>query len=112
MKPVYGNVTADIQVSTQTVNDIGERVPAWETVQTLTGWIDYQSGDAVYTNYAADIQESTHVFVCDYVPLDPRIRPDSARLVCNGQPYDITLIDDPMELHYHYEIFLKRVGTE
>lgn len=112
MRGIGGNVAAEIQTCTMERNAIGERVPTWATVQTITGWLDYQSGDSKYQTYDAKVQESTHVFVADYVPLAEGVRPDNSRLVVGGQIYDILLLDDPMGLHYQWEIYLKRVGTE
>ena len=83
---------------------------SWATVQTLRGWLDYQSGDSRRQTYDAKVQESTHVFVCDYVPIAEVVRTDNSRLLVKGQPYDILLIDNPMELDYQWEIYLRRVG--
>jgi head-tail adaptor len=114
MKGIGGNTTATIQVSTTTKNTIGEQVKAWETVQTLRGWLDLSSGEARYRVYNAKVQESSHVFVCDYVDLDSRISAENARLIHNGAVYDITLIDNPMGLKSgsQLEIYLKYTGGQ
>lgn len=112
MKGIGGNTTATIQISTTTKNAIGEQVKSWQDVQTLRGWLDLSSGDSRYSTYNAKIQESSHVFVCDYVPLDSRITAESARFVNANKTYDITLIDDPMEMHLQWEIFLKYTGGQ
>lgn len=114
MKGIGGNALVELQISSQTVNEIGERVHAWETIQSLKGWIDFLSGEAKRTVYNAKIEESTHVFICDYVPLDPRITSESARLVYKGQTYDITFIDNPMGLQTgsQWEIFLRFTGGQ
>ena len=90
-----------------TINAIGERVPEWADVQILTGWLDLQAGDSKYT-YNAKLQESTHIFICDYVDIDRKAT--DKRLVVNGVAYDVMLIDDPMELHQQLEIYLRHVG--
>ena len=69
-------------------------------------------GDSKYTTYNAKIQESTHVFVADYVALDSRIKAENSRLIVNGNIYDVMLIDDPMELHQQLEIYLKYTGGQ
>lgn len=112
MKGIGGNTDAIIQISTVTKNAIGEQVKAWQDVQTLHGWLDLSSGDSRYRVYDAKIQESSHVFVCDYVPLDSRIEAEKARLVNDGNVYDIMLIDDPMKMHLQWEIFLKYTGGQ
>ncbi|EOZ2853477.1 head-tail adaptor protein [Listeria monocytogenes] len=112
MKGIGGNITGEIQISTYTTNEIGERIPKWETIQSIKGWLDYLSGEASRVNYSAKIQESTHVFVSDYVQLDSRIETESSRMVVKGKTYDITLIDNPMELDKQLEIYLKFTGGQ
>lgn len=105
---IGGNTEAIFQqVSTSGKNVIGEQTPTWSTVHRLTGWLDLSNGDSKYA-YNAKLQESTHIFMCDYVPIDRK--PNNKRLVVNGMNYDVLLIDDPMELHQHLEIYLKYVG--
>ena len=110
MRGIGGNISAEIQTCTVERNEIGERVPKWATVQTITGWLDYQSGDSRYQTYDAKTQESTHVFVADYVPLADGIRADNSRLVIGGEPYDALLYDNPMGLNYQWETYLRKVG--
>ena len=110
MRPIGGNVTATIQIKQTTRNEIGEMVVSWLDVQEVTGFLDYQSGDSRYNTYQAKMQESTHVFVMDHVLLDSRITSNDSRMSVNGKSYDILLIDNPMELNYQYEIYLRFVG--
>ena len=119
MKGIGGNVTATVQVCTGTAkNEIGELVKTWADAQSIRGWLDLQSGDSRYTNYNAKIQESTHVFIADYVPLDPRIKAENSRLLLgSGETalkYDILLIDNPMELKAgsQLEIYLRFTGGQ
>lgn len=112
---IGGNILALIQVSTgSTKNIIGESVPSWTDAQTLRGWLDLSSGEARYNTYNAKIQESTHVFIADYVKLRKDITAENARMVINGKTYDILLIDNPMEMGAasHLEIFLKYTGGQ
>lgn len=105
---IGGNIEAVLQQKNgSTTNEIGEKIQAWADLQTLTGWLDLSSGDSKYT-YNAKLQESTHIFLCDYVPIDRKAT--DKRLVVNGDIYDVLLIDDPMELHQHLEIYLRYVG--
>ena len=109
---IGGNISAVIQIYTAATNEIGENVKTWADVQTLTGWLDYASGDSKYTVYRTKTQESTHVFVCDYVPLDTRITEENSRMVIGGKVYDIMLLDNPMELCKQWEIYLKYTGGQ
>lgn len=109
---IGGNIQGMIQVSTTEKNEIGEAVKSWADVQTITGWLDLSSGDSKYTVYSAKVQESTHVFVADYVQLDNRITAENSRMVIGGKRYDVMLIDDPMEMHKQLEIYLKYTGGQ
>lgn len=110
---IGGNITAEIQVNTGTGrNAIGECVETWVKAQEITGWLDYSGGNSNYTAFDAKIQESTHVFICDYVELDSRIKAESSRIVCKGHMYDVLVIDNPMELNAQLEIFLKFTGGQ
>lgn len=114
MRGIGGNIVATLQVYTSTKNEIGENVKTWADVQTIRGWLDLSSGDARHTSFNAKIQESTHVFVADYVPLDSRIKAENSRMVIAGQRYEITLIDNPMEMGSgsQLEIYLKYTGGQ
>lgn len=127
---IGGNVKAVLQVSTTTKNEIGEKVKVWHDVPVtmpgrkepgLFGWLDLQSGDSKYTTYNAKIQESTHLFICDYLPIPAtlevegktvKVSAENARMVANSQRYDVMLIDDPMGLHKQLEIYLKYTGGQ
>lgn len=110
MVHIGGNVMGQLQTKTTTKNAIGESISTWETRQIMTGFLDYSSGDSKYQVFSAKVQESTHIFVCDYVSLDNDIRAENSRLTVNGKVYDVLLIDNPMELNYQLEIYLKFTG--
>lgn len=114
MKRIGGNKQMQLQVKSITKNDIGEHVEKWETIQQITGWLDLSGGDSKYTTYNAKIQESTHVFVSDYVQLADGITAETARAVIDGKRYDIMLIDNPMEMRggSQLEIYLKFTGGQ
>ena len=112
MKGIGGNITAVIQTCKVTQNSIGEQVEAWTDKQRIKGWLDLQAGDSKYSTYNAKMQESTHIFIADYVPLVNGIGAENSRMIINGKRYDIMLIDDPMEMHKHLEIFLRFTGGQ
>ena len=109
---IGGNVKAEIQTFTSSENEIGESVKSWETTQELTGFIDLSGGDSRYTVFDAKVQESTHIFICDYTPLNPLVTAENSRMKINGRIYDIQLIDNPMELCEQLEIYLKLTGGQ
>ena len=111
MSDIGGNTTMTIQKKAGTeTNAMAEKVTIWENVKTITGWLDLMGGSSSYTPYNAKIQESTHVFLCDYTPLG--VEAENARAVIGTKTYDVMLIDNPMELGEHMEIFLKYTGGQ
>lgn len=117
---ISGDCSATIQIQTTTQNAIGEDVPKWENVHSFKGWLDLSTGDSNSVNFNAKIQESTHVFLCDYFPLQystgnepdetSEITAENSRMVVDGKIYEVTIYDDPMNRHEHLEIYLKYVG--
>ena len=105
---IGGNTEAMFQQKSGSItNSIGEKTHTWVDVQPLKGWLDLSSGDSNY-KHDTKLQESTHIFITDYTPIDRKA--DNKRLLVNGVVYEVMLIDDPMELHQHLEIYLKFVG--
>ena len=136
---IGGNRTAIIQVIiSKEQNLIGEKESEWIDIAFVKGFLDLSGGDSKYTVYSAKIQESTHIFICDckaFIGLagewqwDPfcfengvisnaklgekvDITSENARILIDNHVYDIMLIDDPMGLHHHFEIYLKYVGGQ
>ena len=109
---IGGNVKAIIQIKdSDKQNAIGEYQTVWKDNKCITGFLDLSSGDSKYLPNNAKVQESTHIFICDYVPLDD-VTSENSRMIINNQLYDIMLIDDPMKLHQQLEIYLKYVGGQ
>lgn len=136
---IGGNTLALFQVKDGgKKNAIGEREHNWVDVASSKGWLDLSGGDSKYTTYNAKIQESTHIFLCDYqtfkglsgewvwdtlnfisgeistLTSDRKVdvTSENARMLIDGLIYQIMLIDDPMNLHQHLEIYLKFVGGQ
>lgn len=115
---IGGNTTAAIErASGFKRNSIGESVPAWVPVGTLTGWLDLMSGSGngygpAYITYSAPIAESSHVFLAGYDATIAAAAGQTCRATINGQRYDVLLIDDPMGMHRQLEIYLKYTGGQ
>lgn len=105
---IGGNIVAKLDVKNTVTNEIGESIETWNTIDIITGFLDLMSGDSRYLNFNAKFQESTHIFICDYKKLDVKV--EKSRMVINNKTYDIMMIDNPMELNEHLEIYLKYVG--
>lgn len=103
---IGGNCIAELQVKRTSKNNFGAASNSWETVKTLTGFLDFTGGDASYkSSYKGKLEETTHVFICDYVELECSATP--CRLLINNHVYDVLMIDNPMGLNEHLEIMLK-----
>lgn len=136
---IGGNTLALFQVKDGgKKNAIGEREHNWVDVASSKGWLDLSGGESKYITYNAKIQESTHIFLCDYqtfkglsgewvwdtlnfisgeistLTSDRKVdvTSENARMLIDGLIYQIMLIDDPMNLHQHLEIYLKFVGGQ
>lgn len=112
MISIGGNLQAIIQTKESSGKDaIGANVYTWVDAMTITGWLDLSAGDSKRTPFNAKIQESTHIFLCDYVDL-ASVTPEESRMVINDLIYDILLIDDPMNMNEHLEIYLRFIGGQ
>lgn len=136
---IGGNIQALLQVKKENgKNSIGERVNTWVDCTSILGWLDLSTGDSNHMTFSAKIQESTHVFLCDFTNLrnlstewvwnpfsfltgvisktdeqeSVDITSDNARMVISNKVYEILLIDDPMEMHEHLEIYLRFIGGQ
>ena len=107
---VGGNLEATLQVKLVTENDLGEHISAWADFITVSGWLDLSSGTSTYS-HKTKTEESSHVFITDYNKTVRELNVSKCRCIINDRIYQVTYIDDPMEIHDHLEIFLKLVGV-
>lgn len=108
MEKIGGNIDCVLSYENVTTSAIGEKVKSWVEYQTIHGFLDLMNNGKDYATYNKAMEDSTHIFICDYVSIDKPAT--ELRATINGKEYDVTYIDNPMELGYHLEIFLKRVA--
>lgn len=111
MANIGGNITGFVQTKSVRKNEIGEGVSTWLTAFKHIGWLDLQSGDSKYNNFSAKLEESTHVFVCDFHSGIYGLAGQDTRMIIKDVVYDVLLIDNPMEMNEHLEIYLRKVGA-
>lgn len=119
MANIGGNINGIIQTNTTEKNKIGESVETWSDAFTSCGWLGLQSGDSKRTNFNAKLEESTHVFLCDYdadiyaltIPDEETKTVPNCRMIIKGMVYDVLLIDNPDEMNEQLEIYLRKVGA-
>ena len=105
---IGGNVDAIIQVETSSKNAFGEKETTYKDLTTVKGFLDYVGGDGSYkNNFKGELEETTHIFICDYDSITANAEPTTSRMVINNKNYNVLLIDNPMGLNEHLEIMLK-----
>ena len=105
---IGGNVDATIQVETSSKNAFGEIENTYKNLTTVKGFLDYTGGDGSYkNNFKGELEETTHIFICDYDSITANAEPTTSRMVINNKNYNVLLIDNPMGLNEHLEIMLK-----
>ena len=136
---VGGNIRALLQVKSRCAkNAIGEVRTQWVDCTSIKGWLDLSTGDSKHTTFYAKVQESTHIFLCDFTNLknlstkwvwnpfnfltgvisqqdeqeSVDVTSDNARMVIDGLVYEILLIDNPMNMNDHLEIYLRFIGGQ
>lgn len=112
MANIGGNIIGIIQTKSTTKNAIGESEKTWADAFSQFGWLGMQSGDSKYTNFNAKIEESTHVFLCDYHSGIYALADQDTRMVIKGKMYDVLLIDNPDEMDEQLEIYLRKIGGQ
>lgn len=105
---IGGNITAVLQTKTTSKNAFGEKIESWSDFQILKGFLDFTGGDGSYkSNFKGSVEETTHIFICDYDVVASQVTPTQCRLICDNKVYDVLMIDNPMGLNQHLEIMLK-----
>lgn len=138
MKKIGGNITGIFQIKVSDgKNEIGENVESWLDAVRTKGFLDYSSGQNDVNQYQAKIQDTTHFFFCDYDSLETvtddfiwdtfnfdediivnmdgdettvKLTSENCRMMIGKDIYNVLLIDDPMGLHQHLEVYLQYIG--
>jgi head-tail adaptor len=111
MANIGGNIYGVIQTVSTAKNAIGESVKAWEDAFRHIGWLGMQSGEKRYTTYNAKVEESSHVFLCDFHSGIYGLADQDTRMIINGAVYDVIFVDNPDEMNEQLEIYLRKVGA-
>ena len=112
MANIGGNITGIIQTKTTEKNVIGESVQTWADAFSQIGWLGMQSGEKRRATFSAKIEESSHVFLCDFHPGIYALADQDTRMIIKGKMYDVTFIDNPDEMDKQLEIYLRKVGGQ
>ena len=113
MVNIGGNITGAIQIkANKGKNSIGETMLEWAEAFTTVGWLGLSSGEQKRANFNAKIEESTHVFLCDFNSGIYSLADQDTRMIIKGNMYDVIFIDNPDEMDEQLEIYLRKVGGQ
>jgi head-tail adaptor len=113
MANIGGNIAGVLQLKENAGNnEFGENVSSWTSKGVFFGWLGMQSGDSKYTHNAR-IEESTHVFLCDYNAELYAMAENGAekRMIIKNAVFSVQHIDNPDELNEQLEIYLRKIGA-
>ncbi|ELC8400415.1 head-tail adaptor protein [Clostridium perfringens] len=91
-------------------NGIGGKVEKENEVFKIQGFLDLAQGfgaNGENSNLNSFLQESTHILITDY---KEDISNKNWIIDSKGNRYNIVLVDDPLSIHHHLEIYLKFIG--
>jgi hypothetical protein len=113
MANIGGNITGIIQTKASSgKNAIGEAEVTWKDAFSQVGWLGLQNGDSKRINMYAKVEESSHVFLCDFNADIYALADQDTRMIFKGNMYDVLLIDNPDEMNEQLEIYLRKVGGQ
>ena len=113
MANIGGNTTGIIQIKTSGgKNQIGEAEITWSDAFSTVGWLGMRAGDSKRANFNAKIEESTHVFLCDFDAGIYALADQDTRMILKGCMYDVLMIDNPDEMDEQLEIYLRKIGGQ
>src|SRR5574344_1321568 len=99
-------ITAEVHRKTEDGrNSLGELIYSFKKVAEVDGFLDLISGDRSNLQNA-EIEQSSHLFITFDFSQELTI---NDQLVYNRKFYEITFVDNPMELNDHLEVYLKAV---
>lgn len=109
MADLFTEQTFALQEYEEVPNGIGGYKEEWTDKGELSGFLDLFSGsNRNYNNQNAIVEQSTHILITDYTEaVNDKMKVVDSR----GREYVITLIDDPLNIHDHLEIYLELSGV-
>lgn len=88
-------------------DELNQPVVEWRTVHKLLGWLDMITGSDEQTYQNSLLATSSHIFLTEDTSFEI-LSTDRILNPRSGIEYEITYVDDVMELSDHLEIYCKR----
>lgn len=102
--------TVIIQRRTRQDDGIGGYDDVWVSFLEVKGYLDMVNGTDLNGQQNAYIEQSTHMLIIPDIPSEEIT--DKMRVAAEGKVYDITFVDDPVNVHHHLEVYLTFAGVE
>lgn len=97
------------QRKVQVDDGIGGFIESWSDHKSFDGYIDLLQGSDLNNAQNAFTEESTHVLI---IPIYQTGITDDMRIVDGSKRwYEITYVDDPVNIQHHNELYLKFGGV-
>lgn len=86
-------------------NELGQEIYEHKRTAVFTGYMDMITGTEAVERLAY-LKDSTHVILTK----DMTVKAEAEdKIEVNGKTYDVTYVDDPVNLGHHLEIYVKGV---
>lgn len=95
------------EVDTGETDELNDPIYDWQTVHTCDGYLDLLTGSDEQQHQNSLLATSSHIFLTE----DTSFLIDSTDRIYNPRTavtYEITFVDDVMELGDHLEVYCKR----
>lgn len=84
-------------------NELGQETYSYKRTAVFAGYMDMLTGDEALDKMAY-VKDSTHVILTKDMTVRAEI---DDKIEVNGQTYDLTYVDDPVNIGHHLEIYVK-----
>lgn len=86
-------------------NELGQEIFEHKKVAEFIGYMDMLDGNES-TDKLAYLEDSTHVILTKYMTVNAEIED---KIEVNGKSYEVTYVDNPVNIGHHLEIYVKGV---
>lgn len=86
-------------------NELGQEIFEYKKVAEFIGYMDMLDGNES-TDKLAYLADSTHIILTKDMTVSAEIED---KIEVNGKSYEVTYVDDPVNIGHHLEIYVKGV---
>jgi len=86
-------------------NELGQEIFEYKKVAEFIGYMDMLAGNES-TDKLAYLADSTHIILTKDMTVNAKIED---KIEVNGKSYEVTYVDNPVNIGHHLEIYVKGV---